>query len=250
VLVVGGSPGMTGAAVLASRGVLRGGAGRVSCVKLDVADLPAEVTTTVLDPDALGVFVRDTRISALVVGPGLSADETGRRWLDAALALERPLVLDAGALTLLGDGVERLKARTFHTVLTPHPAELGRLLGVSAVDVQRDRIGRALAVASTSGAVVVHKGARTVVVTPDGDVGVVLCGHPVLATGGTGDVLAGIVGALLGKGLEAFNAARLGALLHARAGELCAATAGPEGVLASEIADAVPRVFAELERAA
>ncbi|MBI5496986.1 MAG: NAD(P)H-hydrate dehydratase [Deltaproteobacteria bacterium] len=250
VLVVGGSMGMTGAAVLAARGALRGGAGRVTALRLPGAEAPhaPEVTTVMLDPAALGAWVVQHRIPALVVGPGLAVDERGREWLTAALAAGTPCVLDAGALALLGTDLGALAGRG-GLVLTPHPAELARLLGCSTESVMADRVGSACRAAETAGAVVIHKGARSVVALPGGRSRVCLGGHPVLATGGTGDVLAGMVGALLGRGLTAEDAASLGVFLHARAGELCAAALGPEGVLASEIADRVPAVFRELESA-
>lgn len=246
VLVVGGSPGMGGAAQLACLGALRGGAGRVSAVRLSDVVFPMEVTTASFTPEQLNTWVGHNRIQALVVGCGLSTSEDGKKWLDAALATMLPAVLDAGALTLLGTDLARLRARSSATILTPHPAELGRLLGLPAGDAQADRVATALQAATGSGAVTVHKGARTVVADRS-HAWVCLAGHPVLATGGTGDVLAGVIGALLAKGHGALDAARLGVLAHATAGELAAAALGPEGVLASEIAAHVPRVWGRLE---
>jgi hydroxyethylthiazole kinase-like uncharacterized protein yjeF len=246
VLVVGGSPGMSGAAHLASLGALRAGAGRVTVLKLGDVSTPPEVTTAVVTPEGLEALVSQQRIQALVVGCGLSTADDGKKWLEAALATMLPAVLDAGALTLLGTDLARLRARSSATVLTPHPAELARLLGLSVSDVMGDRVAHALRAATESGAVTIHKGARSVV-ADRAHAWVCLPGHPVLATGGTGDVLAGVVGALLAKGLGALDAARLGVLLHARAGELLAASQGPEGGLATEVAAHIPHVLAQLE---
>ena len=237
---------MAGAAHLASLGALRAGAGRVTVLKLGDVSTPPEVTTAVVTPEGLEALVSQQRIQALVVGCGLSTADDGKKWLDAALATMLPAVLDAGALTLLGTDLARLRARSSATVLTPHPAELARLLGLSVSDVMGDRVAHALRAATESGAVTIHKGARSVV-ADRAHAWVCLPGHPVLATGGTGDVLAGVVGALLAKGLGALDAARLGVLLHARAGELLAASQGPEGGLATEGAAHIPHVLAQLE---
>ncbi|MEW5853983.1 MAG: NAD(P)H-hydrate dehydratase [Myxococcota bacterium] len=250
IAVVSGSPTMAGASVLACVGALRAGAGRVSLLwhqELAARDLPVEVTTYRCDAGRELDAAKAHRIDALAVGPGLPPDDNAQKVLAGAFIGSLPLVLDAGALAALGTDLARLKTTSGRAVLTPHPAELGRLLGIPTTEVQRDRIGAALRAADASGCVVVNKGARSVIAAPSGDVAVCLLGHPVLACGGTGDVLAGIIGALLASGRSAWDAARLGVMLHARAGERLAEQYGPQGVLATEIADEIPRVFRELE---
>lgn len=253
VVVVGGSPGMAGAAMLACRGALRSGAGRVSWAReAEAPDLTAmlpEVTSEPRTPEQLGLTVKASRVTALVVGPGLQTGERGDLWLNAVLAIALPVVVDAGALTLVAGQLGRLSRHVGGSlVLTPHPAELARLLGMTTAEVQADRVASACAAAQQANAVVVHKGARTVVAAPDGRSAVCLNGHPVMAAGGNGDVLAGMVGALLARGLDAWDAALLGVALHARAGERIAASVGPQGALPSELADQVPAAVAELEQ--
>lgn len=248
--VVGGSPGMVGAAIMACTGALRGGAGRVTLIAREhghPAQLPVEATVATSPAGGEVVVAVQHKMSALVIGPGLKPDDDGQKVLSAAIHSHLPLVLDAGAVVMLAGKAEVLKARSAPTVLTPHPAELAKLLGTDTATVQKDRIGAAHKAADLSGAVVINKGARTVIVDALGHSSICALGHPVLATGGTGDVLAGLVGAVLARGMDGYEAAQLAVGLHARAGELCAEAIGPQGVLATEIAHAIPRVFRELE---
>ncbi len=244
VLVLGGSAGKTGAARLSARGALRGGAGLVTIAidaagqaGLDAAVL--EVMTAPLgdDPEADARALAEGK-GACVLGPGfgLAAD---RRALALALArsLPTPTVLDADALTALADvGLEALQGAP-RRVLTPHPGEAGRLLGVSAAEVQADRYAAAAAIAERSGQVAVLKGAGTIVAEP-GRLAVCPLGHPALGVAGTGDVLAGAIAAALAAGGPAFEAACAAVLLHAHAGELAARA--DRGLLASEVADRLP----------
>jgi NAD(P)H-hydrate epimerase len=261
VLVVGGSPGKTGAVLLAAQGALRGGAGLVTlaapraahaiyasqlaeamCVLLDDTSSGALAESHV-EPIARELELRD----ALVFGPGLGPHSSSAALARALLTRARvPAVVDADGLNAFGAELEALRSSA-PRVLTPHPGEAARLLGLSTAAVQDDRPGAARALAARSGAVAILKGARSVIAAPDGDLCVNPTGGPGLAAGGSGDVLAGLVGALLGQGLRAWDAARLGAWLHGLAGDL-----GPKlGGLASELAARIPaawQALAELER--
>ena len=185
----------------------------------------------------------------LVVGCGLGQDETAQQWLDHALSSQAPLVIDADALGLLTEA-----PAAPCSILTPHPLEAARLLGVSVGDVQADRPACARALAARFEAVAVLKGAGTVVAAPDGRLAINTSGHPVLATAGTGDVLAGTIAALLAGLLRAgcppdeaaWQAACAGVWLHGRAGECLARRQGPRGVPAGALPGQYPGIMGRL----
>ena len=256
VLLVAGSCGMAGAAVLAARGALRSGAGVVTvCLPAAIApaflpDLPEAMLLSLPDvADPAGVRAAAAllaqqfpRASALALGPGLSRSEGAAQLVRAlCAAAELPLLLDADALhALAAAGPPLIARRAAPAVLTPHPGELSRLMGTSTERVQADRIGAARACAARYNAVVVLKGARTVVAPPHGPAWINPTGTPAMAAAGMGDVLSGVVAAHLARGVPPLEAALLGAYLHGRAGERVAAERGPWGILASEVADAIP----------
>lgn len=247
VLIVGGSPGKTGAAVLAAEAAQRGGAGLVTVaaspqlndifeVKLtEPMSLPLEYA-----PEALLEAARER--DASVVGPGVGTDEPTRSCLRAFLGqLERPAVVDADGLNAFAGETAALRAPG-PRILTPHPGEMSRLLDRSTAQVQADRVDAARELARRTDAVVVLKGSRSVIAAPDGALYVNPTGGPGLASGGTGDVLSGLLGALLAQGLPPLEAAALGVFLHGRAGDEC----GRVGVLAGEVADLIPAVWDDL----
>ena len=222
-----------------------------------VRPIQAQVPEAMVDPlpagadgavSGEGIEASLANATALAVGPGLGLSDGPRRLLATILAEWRgPLVLDADALTLLGGDLKVLRRRTAPTVLTPHPAELGRLLGVATAEVVRDRLGAARAAAERSGAVVLAKGARTVIAGGKGWTLVNPTGTSGLASGGAGDVLTGAVGALLAQGLPAREAAAAGAWLHGRAAERAGERfvgAVPAGSLVEELAGAEAEVRA------
>jgi NAD(P)H-hydrate epimerase len=244
VWVVAGSPGMTGAAVLACRGAQRAGAGYVRLSSPGVGPgetgAPVEVVGVSLPQHGWAESVLDGlgRFKALVVGPGLgTGDATG----DAVRALVRggnsvPTVVDGDGLTALAPTATGLGG---HHVLTPHDGEYERLVGHAPGP---DRFEAARALAATSGATVLLKGPTTIVAGPDGAVFVTTTGHAALATAGTGDVLSGVIAALLAQGLAPAHAAAAGAWIHGRAGDL-----GPRrGLVAGDVADRLSAVFDEL----
>jgi NAD(P)H-hydrate epimerase len=254
VLLVAGSRGMAGAAALAARGALRAGAGLVT------AALPASIAPVLLpglpevmllplpDDAAATVIEHLPRVSALAVGPGLSrGDRPARLVRDLCAAAGLPLLIDADALdALAAAGPQTLFQRRTPAVLTPHPGEISRLLGMSVADVQADRIGAARACAGRFNAVVVLKGCRTVVAPPIGPLWINPTGNPAMAAAGMGDVLAGVIAAHLARGMAPLDAAVFGVYLHGLAGDLAVAKAGPWGILAAEVADHIPAAVRSL----
>ncbi|MGQ0570834.1 MAG: NAD(P)H-hydrate dehydratase [Armatimonadota bacterium] len=254
VVILAGSIGHTGAAVLATLGSLRAGAGLVT-LGVPAAVYPI-VGPAVIEgmpvplPDADGALasqavdrIRELAASADVVacGPGLSTRPGPAsivRWLIAECP--RPLVLDADALSIMAAMPGDIPPSKSPIVLTPHPGEMARLLGAKIDEIQRHRLQVARVAAERFKAVVVLKGARTVVADPGGDLFVVPTGNPAMATGGMGDVLTGVIAGLIGQGLTPAAAAWTGAYLHGLAGDIAAAARGPAGILAREVADSLP----------
>jgi NAD(P)H-hydrate epimerase len=262
VLVVAGSVGKTGAAVLAATGALRAGAGLVtvatpsSCLA-SVAGGRAEIMTEPLPETSKGGVSKEglDRILGLagerdtmVLGPGLGQDPSTRSLVrDLVRRCPVPLIVDADGLNALapeleGETEDAALEREAPTVLTPHPGEMARLVRRPVPEIQGRRVPETVDLARRSGAVVVLKGQRTVVGDPEGRAAVSPTGNPGMASGGTGDVLAGVVGALLARH-DAWRAATAGAYVHGRAGDLAAEASGEEGLAAGDLAEALPRAI-------
>jgi NAD(P)H-hydrate epimerase len=254
VLVCGGSTGLTGAPSMASEAAMRAGAGYVTVLvprslNLVFEQRLVEVMSVPL-PDADGALTREAadtvrgraeRAGALVLGPGIGReDETMELVRELASGIEIPLLLDADGLFAHAERLENLVGRPAPTVLTPHAGELGRLLGRDSKDIERRRLACAREAAAQSQAIVVLKGDDTIVAEPAGRAAVNRGGASALATAGTGDVLSGVVAAMLAKRMDPFEAACAGVLLHARAGQLAAHRIGSEGVIASDVIEALP----------
>jgi hydroxyethylthiazole kinase-like uncharacterized protein yjeF len=245
VAIVGGAEGMAGAAILAARAALFAGAGRVF-----VAALDARLSLDAMHPEimfrAATGFQMEKR--TLVVGPGMG--DGGRNLLATAIASDTPLVLDADALNLLAaePGLqEAVRTRSQMAILTPHPLEAARLLGVTAKVVQADRLAAARELAARCGAVVVLKGSGTVLAHPDGQVAINTTGNAGLATGGSGDVLSGLTGTLLAQGWDAWPAAQGAVWMHgAAADRLVEQGIGPIGLTAGELPGAIRAVYNSL----
>jgi NAD(P)H-hydrate epimerase len=261
VLVVAGSRGKTGAALLASEGAGRAGAGLVTTASAALLQPTLEghvrEAMTAALPDgrdgtaALGDGVALLRLlegrDAVVCGPGLGVNPDTRTLVATIVRTARaPLVLDADGLNCVA-ATGLLRDRLGPTVLTPHPGEMSRLLEITTAEVQADRLRVARQLATRDQVVVVLKGARTVVVAPDGRAAIVPTGNPGMASGGTGDVLAGIIGGLLAQGLDAFDAACLGAFAHGLAGDRVALRQGEVGLLARDLLDELPAALATLQ---
>ena len=183
-----------------------------------------------------------TRMTAIATGPGLGTGEGASKMLTWLLDnWDGPLLLDADAINIIAGHPERLSAREVSAVLTPHPGELARLLGKSSEEIVADRLGAAREAARRAGAVVVAKGYGTIIAEPDGQAWVNPTGDVGLASGGSGDVLTGAIGALLAQGVDPIHAALIGCWLHGRAGEIGGEiypAAVPAGELPAMLADA------------
>jgi len=251
VAIVGGAHGMLGAALLAARGALYSGAGRVFVATVDAGPAfdpmqPELMLRTSHD------FVLDGR--TLVLGPGMGDALEAMRVLGHGIDSASPAVIDADGLNLVAASTDlqaRVARRQGATIVTPHPLEAARLLGVSAAEVQADRIGAARTLARRLNAVVVLKGSGSVIAAPDDGLAINPTGNPGLATAGSGDVLAGVCGALLAQGWPAWEAAVGAVWMHGAAADaLVADGVGPIGMTAGELPAAVRKVLNGLVNAA
>ncbi len=264
VLVVAGSEGKTGAAALAAEGAGRMGAGLVTVAcpagLNDVLEVKCTEAMTVPLPDTaergLAASAEESILAlaatrdAVGLGPGLGRSEDTVQLVRAvAKRLEQPLVIDADGLFAFAAEPAILKARRGVTILTPHPGEAARLLSSSAAEVNRDRVGAARELAAQTGAVVLLKGAATVAAAEPRIV-INPTGGPALASGGTGDVLLGMVTALLGQGLEPLEAAATAAYVHGYAADRIASRWGSSGLLAGDLARELPAATSALREAA
>ncbi len=243
--VVGGDTGMCGAPILASRAALFSGAGKVHVALLGDGAPPYDPPHPELMLHALGDLPLD-RMDALAVGCGMGHRESATRVMHDVLQLDVPKLFDADALNLIAKDpalAAELTARGVQgdpCILTPHPLEAARLLGSDAPGVQRDRLGAARALAARFASVVVLKGTGTIIAAPDGRLAINPTGNAALATGGTGDVLGGIIGALLAQHLPRYEAALAGVYLHGLAADTLSAQGhGPAGLTAGELAPMV-----------
>jgi NAD(P)H-hydrate epimerase len=257
VLVVSGSRGMSGAAVLCGSAALRGGAGLVrvavphEILPIVAAGNPCYMTAPLPQDDAgrlaesaLPELLALARAqTVLAVGPGLGRSAGLSALLGKLLTqLEVPLVLDADGLNAFADHPEQLRRHRSPLVMTPHPGEFGRLVGLDAGAVQSQRQDLAVRYAADTGAVLVLKGHGTLV-TDGARLYRNTTGNPGMATAGSGDVLTGLIAALLGQGLEPFAAAQLGVYLHGLAGDLAHAELGAPSVVATDLLQYLPRAF-------
>jgi NAD(P)H-hydrate epimerase len=259
-MVVAGSLGKAGAAVMTARGALRTGAGLVSVAAPNslVPIIQQQVFEAMCIPSAesidgtIGIGAEDellkaaAAMSACAIGPGLSTHyETVQTVRNIVQRLTIPVVIDADGLNALVNALDVLKKAKAPVIMTPHPGEMGRLLGISSGDVQKDRIGIAGDFAKKHKVTLVLKGADTVIAAPDGRVFINSRGNPGMATGGTGDVLTGMIGSLLAQGYIATQAACLGVYLHGLAGDLAAKEKGEMGMIAGDLIEKIPDAIQE-----
>lgn len=264
ILIVAGSKGMTGAGGLCSRAALRTGAGLVYVAApeslTEVLDQTVpEAVILPLEDNGEGVVAAGAAAGlasllqgkdAVAAGPGLSTGEGVPEAVKALLETSpAPMVLDADALNVLSKEVSLLGGLKAPAVLTPHPGEMARLTGKTIDEVQRDRIGTASEFSRRWKVVTVLKGAHTVVAFPDGRAFVNPTGNSGMATGGTGDVLTGIIAGLLGQGAEAGQAAMAGVFIHGLAGDSAASDKGRHGLIAGDVVERLPYVIKELTAA-
>lgn len=248
--ILAGSVGKTGAAILAARGAHRAGAGLVTIATDEssqrlVAEGSAESMTIIVHPASPDEIIRafeDRAVAA--IGPGLDSDPTVLRAVrDAVAGIGIPLVIDATGLDAFAGDLERLRKRSAPTVLTPHPGEMARLLGRPTMEITGDRLGAAAEAANATGAIVVLKGHQTVVASPDGTIGINSTGNPGMATGGMGDVLTGMIAAMLARSDDPLRSVCAAVYLHGLAGDLVAEQQGEIGMTALDLADAIPASF-------
>ena len=257
VLVLAGSTGMVGAAALTGDAALRAGAGLatvatpksvypVLAAKLTCCttlSMPETRTGTLSNRSARRILALAKDFDVVALGPGLGRHAETTRLVHALVRnVPLPMVIDADGLNALAENVAVLAKAKGPRILTPHPGEMARLLDCSTEAVQRDRREAAVGVAEACGAVVLLKGYRTVV-TDGKRVYINKTGNPGMATGGTGDVLTGVVAGLLAQGLLPFDAARLGAHVHGLAGDIAAKEIGEVSLLATDVLDALPQAF-------
>ncbi len=263
-VVLAGSEGKTGAAALAAAGALRAGAGLVTAAipasLNDILEVKLTEAMTLPLPEAHGsravckkalepllAFLADK--TALALGPGLGThpetQELVRRLVHQA---PYPMVIDADGLNALAPDLSCLTDAPAPRLLTPHPGEMARLLGLTSKDVQARRLQVAREVAARYGVTVVLKGAQTVVAAPDGRASLNPTGNPALASGGTGDVLTGLIGGYLAQKLSPWDAARLSVFLHGLAADFLAARRGPGGLVAGDLPAVFPELLTEFTR--
>jgi len=257
VSIIGGSRGLTGAVCLAAEAAIRGGAGyATAAVPGGLEDiLEAKLTEVMtkgfgqgslsLGPDDIGPILEHVDgTAAAVLGSGIGRNrETGELVRELSARINSPLVVDADALTLLGSDPEPIRDRESATLLTPHDGEAGRLLGRTSAEVAARRLASARELATRTGAVVALKGDDTII-TDGSRVAVNTLPAPALATAGTGDVLAGLAGAFLARGLDAFEAASAAVFTHAAAGDIATLNVGNrDGVIASDVIGAIPQAM-------
>jgi NAD(P)H-hydrate epimerase len=257
-MVVAGSLGKAGAAIMTARSALRAGAGLVSVAAPNslVPIIQQQVFEAMCIPSAesidgtLGVGAETellkeaARMSACAIGPGLSTHfETVTTVRNLVQEMPIPLVIDADGLNALAGALDVLKRTRVPVVLTPHPGEMARLLNVSSREVQGDRIGTATRFAAKYKVTLVLKGAGTIVASPEGELFLNSTGNPGMATGGTGDALTGMIGGFLAQGYTATQAACLGVYLHGLAGDLAARERGEPGMIAGDLIEKIPQAI-------
>jgi ADP-dependent NAD(P)H-hydrate dehydratase / NAD(P)H-hydrate epimerase len=254
VVVVGGAVGLTGAPTMAARSASRAGAGYVQVAVPEPVQpsvdlrLLEQMSRGLPDDDGFhtaagvgDVEEMTERAGAVVLGPGLGRAEGAQEFArGVAVAVEAPLLVDADGLNAHAGRLELFREREAPTVLTPHEAELGRLLDVSTEEVAAHRVQHVREAAELSGAIVLLKGDDTIVARPGGPLAISPGGTPALATAGTGDVLSGLIGALLAKRMDPFEAASLGVLAHVLAARHAAERLGADHVMAGDVIEGLP----------
>lgn len=257
VVIAGGAKGLTGAPTMAALAAMRTGAGYVQ-VAVPASTEPTfdlklmEAMTHGLEEDDGAhtpagvdpVLEMCEKAGALVLGPGIGRTDGAMEWArELARQAPVPILIDADGLNAHARRLESLREREAPTVLTPHEGELGRLLEIDSAEVQARRLACAREAAERSGCVVVLKGDDSIVALPEGAAAISPGATPALATAGTGDVLSGLTGALLSKGMDVFEAAAAGVLAHARAGRVAAGRIGADHVIAGDVIEAIPEAM-------
>jgi len=246
ILVIGGDKGMVGAASLAAQAALRSGAGMVTVLVHPDCVHSLSATPELMVQSWREIDDRLNSASVVVVGPGLGQSDQAKACLQKLCSFDRPIVVDASALT--ADFLKSLTSQ--QVVITPHPGEAAKLLGVSNHEIQADRLQASRQLSQQFAAVSVLKGSGSIIRNPDSSVPAVnLCGNPGMASAGMGDVLAGMIGALLGQHLSTFEAAKTAVYIHARSAEEFALNEDESGLIASDIIRLIPGLVKHLRHA-
>ncbi len=251
-LLIGGSQGMAGAAILSAKAALRSGVGKITVHTPEACMLPLQVAVpeAVLDVDSSSThfsqIVETNAFNAVAIGPGLGiTKEIGEQFQSQLVGITQPLVLDADALNLIAQQPSLLKKLPPLTILTPHPKELERIIGTSENSFERLQIARELA--RTFHLIVVIKGANTAIVSFDGTIYFNSTGNPGMASAGMGDALTGVIVSLLAQGYEPLDAARLGVYIHGLAGDMAALEKGSLALMASDLIEYLGLAWRELQ---
>jgi ADP-dependent NAD(P)H-hydrate dehydratase / NAD(P)H-hydrate epimerase len=254
VAVIGGQQGMVGAALLAGRAALHSGAGRIYVALLSQSGLEIDLLQPEIMFREVEAISQLSQLNSIVIGPGLGQSTQAIQLLEHWIAQDKHLLLDADALNLIANHqhlASQLKHRAAQTVITPHPGEAARLLKTHSESIQKNRIESALALAINLQVTCVLKGAGTLCADQNGHYEMNTTGNVGLASGGTGDVLSGIIGGFLGQGIMPFAAAKLGVYVHGAAADtLVERGVGPLGLTASEVLLAARDVLNHLYRKA
>jgi NAD(P)H-hydrate epimerase len=261
VLVVAGAAGYSGAAVLAAEGALRAGAGLVSvltprsvapvvagCVPEAMVHPGEETETGSLAPECLDRWIKTLGdFQAILVGPGLTIHDQTRRTVERLISTSRaPVVMDADAINVSAGRLNIVRGASSPLVLTPHPGEMGRLLNCHIADVQANRAATAVRAAAATGAVIVLKGAGTLITAKGAQTWINVTGNPGMATGGTGDVLGGLVAGFCAQKVDPYDAARMAVFIHGWAGDMAAWRHGQAAMLAGDLVEELPAAMRRL----
>lgn len=248
VLLIAGSSGMLGAGALASLACLRSGSGIVYWV------VPAELKNpaNLFNPEVIVKSYEEMPgldIDVIVFGPGIGVVEESIKILNFLLDLAKPIIIDADGLNIISSNIKLFKKIKGKAILTPHPGEMSKLTGLSVEQVQKDRIKSAIDFAVLWETIVVLKGYQTIVANSSGKYYVNKTGNPGMSTAGSGDVLAGIIGSLVGQKLKLYDAACLAAHIHGAAGDLARKEKGEYGLIASDIIENIPNAILKVQSA-
>jgi NAD(P)H-hydrate epimerase len=243
ILVIAGSSGMIGAAVLTATSALRTGSGLVTlCVPNDLKDLVNSMSLETIVAGFKDIEILLNDCDAIAIGPGLSKGKDISKTINNIILSDKikvPIVIDADGINAISDP-DILKRSHHDLIITPHPGEFSRLINKPIYEIQRDRTGFASRFAVEYGVTIVLKGAYTVIAGKDKQIFINPIGNPAMASAGMGDVLTGIITSLIGQGASSFNSAVAGAFIHGMAGNLAASIKGEHGIIASDIIDSIP----------
>jgi len=262
VLVVAGSRGMTGAACLTGSAALRAGAGLVymaaplsllpiyACSLVEALTIPLEDGNKgyITGESIHKILMQLEKVDVAAVGPGLSTEDDIKEVVHSIVKNSKvPIVLDADGINVLAEDLSVLKELKTQMVITPHPGEMARLLGATVKEVQEDRINIARSFSKEYGVITVLKGSRTIIASPEGEIYINTTGNAGMATGGSGDVLTGIIASFIGQGLKPLDAAVVGVYLHGTCGDNVARRKGEHGLIAGDLVREIPKVIFETD---